>query len=47
MPQQLASAEVGRSGRRRAAVLAVTSPASRPPRIAMHARLPDTWKRPR
>ena len=47
MPQQPASAEVGRSGRLLAAALAVMSPVSRRPRTAMHAPPPDTWKRPR
>ena len=46
MPRQPASVAVGLSGRRLAAALAVMSPASRLPRIAMHASPPDTWKRP-
>ena len=46
MPQQPASAEVGRSGHLLAAALAVTSPASRQLRTAMHAPPLGTWKRP-
>ena len=45
-PLPPASVGVGLSGRLLAAVLAVMSPAFRPPRIAMHAPPPDTWKRP-
>ena len=46
MPRLPVSVGVGPSGRPPAAVLAVTSPASPPPRIAMRARRPGTSKRP-
>ena len=47
MLQLPASVGAGPRGRPRAAAQAATSPASPPRRIAMHALLPDTWKRPR
>ena len=45
-PPPPASVVVARSARLLAAVLAVMSPAFRPPRTAMRAPRPDTWKRP-
>jgi len=47
MPPLPALVGAGPSGRRLAADPAATSPASRRPRIAMHAPPPATWKRPR